>query len=97
MKTKIKITGSFLLMIILIIVSAACSDDDSSGAKLSFSRSIYLLPSNLDSLEVELRASVAPETDLSIPVIIEGTAILDEDYEISANGFMIKPEKQVPL
>ena len=30
MKTKIKITGSFLLMIILIIVSAACSDDDSS-------------------------------------------------------------------
>ena len=89
MKTKIKITGSFLLMIILIIVSAACSDDDSSGAKLSFSRSIYILPSN-GSLEVELRASVAPETDLSIPVIIEGTAILDEDYEISANGFMIK-------
>ena len=35
MKTKIRITGSFLLMIILIIVSAACSDDDSSGAKLS--------------------------------------------------------------
>ena len=89
MKTKIRITGSFLLMIILIIVSAACNDDDSSGAKLSFSRSIYILPSN-GSLEVELRASVAPETDLSIPVIIEGTAILDEDYEISANGFMIK-------
>lgn len=89
MKTKIRITGFFLLMIILIIVSAACNDDDSSGAKLSFSRSIYILPSN-GSLEVELRASVAPETDLSIPVIIEGTAILDEDYEISANGFMIK-------
>ena len=79
MKTKIRITGSFLLMIILIIVSAACNDDDSSGAKLSFSRSIYILPSN-GSLEVELRASVAPETDLSIPVIIEGTAILDEAY-----------------
>ena len=57
-----------------------------------FSRSIYILPSN-GSLEVELRASVAPETDLSIPVIIEGTAILDEDYEISANGFMIKSRR----
>ena len=34
MKTKIKITGSFLLMIILIIVSAACSDDDSSGSRI---------------------------------------------------------------
>ena len=89
MKTKIRITGAFLLMIILVMVSAACNDDDSSAAKLSFSRSIYILPAS-GSLEVELRASVAPETDLSIPVIIEGSAILDEDYEISANGFVIK-------
>lgn len=90
MKTKFRITSTLLLMAILAIVSVSCNDDDdSSGAKLSFSRSIYILPSS-GSLEVELRASTAPETDLTVPVNIEGTAILDEDYEISAKEFILK-------
>ena len=71
------------------IIAISCSDDDSSAANLSFSRSIYILPSS-GSLEVELRASVPPETDLIVPVNIEGTAELNEDYEISAKEFTIK-------
>ncbi len=71
------------------IIAISCSDDDSSAANLSFSRSIYILPSS-GSLEVELRASVPPETDLIVPVNIEGTAELNEDYEISAKEFHLE-------
>ena len=74
---------------VIPIITISCSDDDSSAANLSFSRSIYILPST-GSLEVELRASVAPEIDLIVPVNIEGTAELNEDYEISAKEFIIK-------
>lgn len=89
MKITFRIISGILLIATLAILVASCSDDDSSTAKLFFSRSIYILPSS-GSLTVELKASVAPETDLKIPVIIEGTAILDEDYVISAKEFVIK-------
>lgn len=90
MKITVRNTSILLaLAIILPMISASCSDDDSSAASLSFSRSIYILPPS-GSLQVELRASVAPETDLVVPVIIEGSAELDEDYEISAKEFVIK-------
>ena len=78
-----------ILAMVIPIITISCSDDDSSAANLSFSRSIYILPST-GSLEVELRASVAPEIDLIVPVNIEGTAELNEDYEISAKEFIIK-------
>ena len=89
MKITFRTISGLLLIATLAILAVSCSDDDSSTAKLFFSRSIYILPPN-GNLTVELKASVAPETDLKIPVIIEGTAILDEDYEISAQEFVIK-------
>ncbi len=89
MKIIFRIISGILLIVTLAILVASCNDDDSSTAKLFFSRSIYILPSS-GNLTVELKVSVAPETDLKIPVIIEGTAILDEDYVISAKEFVIK-------
>ncbi|MDD3036512.1 hypothetical protein [Bacteroides sp.] len=89
MKTIFKNINTFLLIAILTAIITSCNDDDSPTATLSFSRSIYILPA-LGSLDVELRASVAPETDLSVPINIDGTAILNEDYEISAKEFIIK-------
>ena len=90
MKITIRNINILLILAMVIpIITISCSDDDSSAANLSFSRSIYILPST-GSLEVELRASVAPEIDLIVPVNIEGTAELNEDYEISAKEFIIK-------
>ena len=90
MKTMLRNINILLILVMAFpIIAISCSDDDSSAANLSFSRSIYILPSS-GSLEVELRASVPPETDLIVPVNIEGTAELNEDYEISAKEFTIK-------
>ena len=89
MKTMLRNINILLILVMAFpIIAISCSDDDSSAANLSFSRSIYILPSS-GSLEVELRASVPPETDLIVPVNIEGTAELN-DYEISAKEFTIK-------
>lgn len=89
MKIIFRTLSNFLLIAILAILVASCSDEDSSTAKLSFSRSIYILPST-GNLTVELKATLAPESDLKVPISIEGTAVLDEDYEISAKEFIIK-------
>lgn len=90
MKTTVRNISILLaLAMILPMIATSCSDDDSSAANLSFSRSIYILPPS-GSLQVELRASVAPEADLVVPVTIEGSAELDEDYTISAKEFVIK-------
>lgn len=80
----------FALIVLLVVFLASCKEDDNEyGANLSFSRSLYILPA-VGSLEVELRVSPAPETDLTIPVQLEGTAILNEDYELSADAFIVK-------
>ena len=64
---------------------------------LSFSRSIYILPAS-SSLEIELRASVAPEQDLEVPIQLTGTAVKGTDYTISAEKFVIKAgEKKATL
>lgn len=90
MKITIRNISILLIMALVIPITAiSCNDDDSSAAILSFSRSIYILPSS-GNLEVELRASIPPENDLIVPVNIEGTAELNEDYEISAKEFIIK-------
>lgn len=90
MKITIRNISILLIMALVIPITAiSCNDDDSSAANLSFSRSIYILPSS-GNLEVELRASIPPENDLIVPVNIEGTAELNEDYEISAKEFIIK-------
>ena len=78
MKIIFRTLSNFLLIAILAILVASCSDEDSSTAKLSFSRSIYILPST-GNLTVELKATLAPESDLKVPINIEGTAVLDED------------------
>lgn len=89
MKTIIRNVLMLCLGMIVPLLLAGCNDERSSAASLSFSRSIYILPSS-GSIEVELRASVAPQSDLTVPVEVGGSAQLDEDYTISSKEFVIK-------
>lgn len=84
-----KILFKILTLIILAGLSFSCSDEESNSAKLAFSRSIYILPSS-GELNVELRATMAPSSDINIPVEISGSAVLDSDYTISAKEFILK-------
>lgn len=77
------------LMSLLLVLATSCKDDDESGARLSFSRSLYILPA-IGDLEVELRATVAPESDMEVPVTVEGSAIEDEDFTMSDKKFVLK-------
>jgi hypothetical protein len=77
------------LLTLLLIGLSSCSKESNGGLSLSFSRSIYILPAS-SSLEIELRASVAPEQDLEVPIQLTGSAIKDKDYTISAEKFIIK-------
>ena len=84
-----KILFKILTLIILATLSFSCSDEESNSAKLAFSRSIYILPSS-GELNVELRATMAPSTDITVPIEISGSAVLDSDYTISGKEFIIK-------
>lgn len=86
---RIRNIGYSLLVILAGLLAAACDDNDDHAAVLSFSRSIYILPANA-TLEVELRASVAPSGELKVPISIEGSAVLGEDFEISSREFTFK-------
>ena len=76
-------------MAVLMVCATSCKDDDSSDAQLSFSRSIYILPA-IGDLEVELRASVAPASDMEVPFTVEGSAVEGEDYTLSDTKFILK-------
>ncbi len=76
-------------MALLMVCVTSCKEDDSQNAQLSFSRSIYILPA-IGELEVELRATVAPETDTEVPFTVEGSAVEGEDYTLSAQKFVLK-------
>ncbi len=90
MKSFIKNKICFILASLLLIVATSCKDDDNAdGAQISFSRSIYILPA-MGSLDVELRATVAPENDVVIPVVIEGTAVEGEDFTVEKKEFVLK-------
>lgn len=90
MKSFIKNKICFILASLLLMGATSCKDDDNTdGAQISFSRSIYILPAT-GSLKVELRATVAPENDLIVPVSVEGTAIEDEDFTIEEKEFVLK-------
>lgn len=68
----------------------ACSDDDDNGQTLSFGRPIYILKA-ADSLAVEVVASEPVKEVVKVPFTIEGTAILGEDYTLSAQEFTLQP------
>ena len=89
MKTIIKEITKILTITLLAMMVTSCNNEDDAGANLSFSRSIYVLPAT-GSLNIELKASVAPENDLIVPITIDGSAVLDDEYEISAKEFIIK-------
>lgn len=76
-------------MAALMVCATSCKEDDSQNAQLSFSRSIYILPA-IGSLDVELRASVAPTADMEVPFTVEGSAVEGEDFTLSDQKFVLK-------
>ncbi|MCR9011523.1 hypothetical protein [Gabonibacter chumensis] len=71
-------------------LATGCNDDDDKDSTLSFDRAVYILQAEAP-LEVTLLASVPASEAFSVPFDITGTAVLDEDYTISARQFEFKP------
>lgn len=67
----------------------ACSDDDDKDPTLSFGRPIYILRAS-EVLAVEVMTSEPVQEEVKIPFTIDGTAVLDEDYTISAREFTLQ-------
>ena len=84
---KILFVFSLFLSLSLIL---ACSDDDNSDPKLSFGRPIYILKA-AEPLAVELIVSEPVTEEIKVPFMIDGSAVLDEDYTISAKEFVLHP------
>ena len=84
---KILFVFSLFLSLSLIL---ACSDDDNSDPKLSFGRPIYILKA-AEPLAVELIVSEPVMEEIKVPFMIDGSAVLDEDYTISAKEFVLHP------
>ena len=77
------------LLTLLASGMVACHDDDNDNASLSFSRSIYILQAN-GSLNVELRADAAVTEQTVVKFTVGGSAIRGEDYELSADEFVLE-------
>lgn len=66
----------------------SCSDDDDAPS-LSFSKATYTMAPE-ESLNVEIRSSVAVKENTVVKFTISGTAVEGEDYTISAGEVIIK-------
>lgn len=76
--------------LLLSVCFWACNDDDKEekGPQLAFSKLIYTLDPE-EPLEVEIQVSQPVQENTSVRFNVRGAAIQGEEYELSANEFVI--------
>ena len=76
--------------LLLSMCFVACNDDDSEekGPQLAFSKLIYTLDAE-NPLEVELQVSEPVQANTSVKFNVRGAAVQGEEYELSADEFVI--------
>ena len=79
-----------IICLLLSMCFVACNDDDSEekGPQLAFSELIYTLDAE-EPLNVEIRVSEPVPANTSVKFNIRGAAVQGEEYELSANEFVI--------
>ena len=76
--------------LLLSMCFVACNDDDSEekGPQLAFSKLIYTLDAE-NPLEVEIQVSEPVQANTSVKFNVRGVAVQGEEYELSADEFVI--------
>ena len=76
--------------LLLSMCFVACNDDDSEekGSQLAFSKLIYTLDAE-NPLEVEIQVSEPVQANTSVKFNVRGVAVQGEEYELSADEFVI--------
>ena len=76
--------------LLLSMCFVACNDDDSEekGPQLAFSKLIYTLDAE-NPLEVEIQVSEPVPANTSVKLNVRGVAVQGEEYELSADEFVI--------
>lgn len=76
--------------LIFTVCFGACSSDDKEekGPQLAFSELIYTLDAE-NPLEVKIQVSEPVQANTSVKFNVRGAAVQGEEYELSANEFMI--------
>ncbi len=76
--------------LLLSMCFVACNDDDSEekGPQLAFSKLIYTLDAE-NPLEVEIQVSEPVQANTSVKFNVRGAAVQGEEYELSADEFVI--------
>lgn len=81
------------MMLVMGIIVVACSSDDDASLSVKFEKSTYNLTNG--ALSVKLLVSNAPSEAITLPVQFDGSAVMDEDYTVSATSYVIGGEKQM--
>ena len=79
-----------LIMFVGLVALGGCSDDKSNPLTVSFMRPYYILPES-EPLDVEIRLSQPAAEGLTVPFTVGGDAVLDDEYILSANEFVVAP------
>ena len=76
--------------LLLSMCFVACNDDDSEekGPQLAFSKLLYTLDAE-NPLEVEIQVSEPVQANTSVKFNVRGAAVQGEEYELSADEFVI--------
>lgn len=77
----------FLALMPFVCVFVSCKDEVSKT--VSIEKASYVLAANED-LEVKVKLTNPADVDLTIPFTIDGDAIINEEYTISADEFVVK-------
>ena len=79
-----------IICLLLSMCFVACNDDDSEekGPQLAFSKLIYTLDAE-NPLEVEIQVSEPVQANTSVKFNVRGVAVQGEEYELSADEFVI--------
>jgi hypothetical protein len=69
------------------LLFTSCSKDDS--VEISFGKTTYAMLAD-GSVDVELKVTEPASSDITIPVTFGGSAVINDEYTVSANEFVIK-------
>lgn len=76
-----------ILLSLLAIVAIIATSCEPEAVTVEFAKNRLVLMAD-SPLEVEMKLSQSPAAELTIPVVISGSAIKGEEYEISAEQFV---------
>lgn len=87
--TNYRTVGLIIVFVVPFILNVSCSDDDDETSAVQFSSSTSTVNEGDGTVEIQISATSAPDSDVEISFEVSGSAYLNGDYSIETESPII--------